>query len=40
MRPEPLTDFVDIVLGEPFRIHVTISGHLAEDLVAIEPTLR
>jgi hypothetical protein len=40
IRPEPRTDFVDILRGEPLRVHVAIPGNLAEDLIATEPTLR
>jgi hypothetical protein len=33
IRSEAATEFVE------FRVHITIPGHLAEDLIATEPTL-
>ena len=39
IRPEPVTEFVDVQLGEPLRVHFAIPAHLAKDLIATKPTL-
>ena len=39
IRPESVTEFVDVVFGEPFRVHIAIPAYLAEDLIATKPTL-